>query len=618
MANNGYKISVYLDDNPNSATYMETYEERTEDTVKCPISEDDLVLISNECEISITGYTGYRVLIYYNRTTKEYLEVREEDPECIESSTDEIWVDSGSPYCETTEQGVNTGYMLQRQVQTNPNVSTYGEIRYQRWKSPLCEDNSCPIWDEVSRQCHIEVFNCNATFDGTADVVQIDINPLSSTYNQTRQVNIESTATCENCSSTTFKWVEIGEVCGDDDILCDNGIIDERYTIKFSANYSNGTSYSAVCDTTTLTTADTKPTGYTVSSMISANVGNCVTNIGESAFYNCYNLTSVTIPESVVTIDYNAFRGCSSLSDITFTNSLTNIGNGAFSYCYGLTDITIPRSVNNIGSASFAGCQNLTGITVDSNNTTYDSRNNCNGIIQTRYNRLVVGCKNTVIPNTVTEIGTSAFEECNGLQSITIPNSVTSIYSYVFYYCYNLGTITIPDSVITLGSGVFSYCYNLRSVTMPNTITNISSSLFINCNALTRLNSDTDGVFNLPTSLTSIGSYAFQYCYGLTTVSIPNGVTNINNYAFRGCSGLTSVDIPSNVASIGGGAFSGCISLTSITVNADVPPTLGTNAFENTNEAVIYVPAASVETYKAANGWSTYSSRIEAIIQQNE
>ena len=235
MANNGYKISVYLDDNPNSITYMETYEERTEDTEKCPISEDDLVLVSNECEISITGYTGYRILIYYNRTTKEYLEVREEDPECIESSTDEIWVDSGSPYCETTEQGVNTGYMLQLQVQTNPNISTYGDTRVQRWKDPQCGSNSCPIWEEVSRQCHVEVFNCAATFDGTADVVQIDANPLSPTYNQTRQVNIESTATCENCSETTFEWVLVGDLCGDDTLLCNNGIQEvstNSYTVR--------------------------------------------------------------------------------------------------------------------------------------------------------------------------------------------------------------------------------------------------------------------------------------------------------------------------------------------------------------------------------------------------
>ena len=223
MARNGYKITVYLDDNPNSPTYMETYEERTEDSGKCPISEDDLVLISNECEVGISGYTGYRLLQYYNRTTHEYIYVRELDAECEESSTEEQWVNSGSPYCETTEQGLNTGYMLQLQVQKNINLPNYGETRYQRYKSPECGGNNCPSWELVSKQCHISVNSCIATFDGTADIVEIDVNPLSTTYNQTRTVNKED-SDCENCTSSSFNWELVGDMCGDDSLLCDNGI----------------------------------------------------------------------------------------------------------------------------------------------------------------------------------------------------------------------------------------------------------------------------------------------------------------------------------------------------------------------------------------------------------
>lgn len=219
----GYKFITYLDDNPLSPTYMQTYVEKVEDTEKCPIEEDDLVLISNECELSNSGYTGYRISVYFNRTTGEYSEVKALDTECEPSSTEEQWIASGDPYCETTEKGVNTGYMVQVEVQMNPNLSNYGEKRYEKYKSPECEANNCAIWDEVSHACHISVIDCVATFDGTADITEIDINPLSDTYNTTRTVNRVHND-CENCTQTTFSWVEVGDMCGDDELLCGNGL----------------------------------------------------------------------------------------------------------------------------------------------------------------------------------------------------------------------------------------------------------------------------------------------------------------------------------------------------------------------------------------------------------
>ena len=223
MARTGYKITVYLDDNPNSSGYMETYEERVLDENTCPISEDDLVLVSSECEVVFSGKTGYRINIYYNRTTGEYQQTREPDPECESSSDEEIWVPSGSPFCETTEQGVNTGYMVQLVVQMNQLLPNYGETKYNKWKTPECGANNCAIWDDLQQQCHISVINCVATFDGTADVTQIDINPLSATYNQTRTVNKQSND-CENCTQTTFSWQLVGDMCGDDELLCSNGL----------------------------------------------------------------------------------------------------------------------------------------------------------------------------------------------------------------------------------------------------------------------------------------------------------------------------------------------------------------------------------------------------------
>ena len=122
---------------------------------------------------------------------------------------------------------------------------------------------------------------------------------------------------------------------------------------------------------------------------------------------------SVTIPE---TVTYNGV-----------TYSVTSIGNGAFYYCSGLTSVTIPNSVTSVGAWAFIGCSSLASISVENGNTVYDSRDNCNAIIHTETNTLIAGCKNTVIPNSVTEIGYNTFYYCSGLTSVTIPNSVTSI-----------------------------------------------------------------------------------------------------------------------------------------------------------------------------------------------
>ena len=219
----GYKITVYLDDNPLSPTYMETYEEKTLDEETCPIPIDDLVLVSNECELTLSGYSGYRIATYYNRTTGEYTTERVEDPDCVASSTDEQWVNSGSPYCEVSDKGVNTGYMLQLQVQSNINLENYRETRVNRYKSPDCGSNGCAIWDDIQKQCHMLVTDCNIRFDGTSDVSQIDINPLSSTYNQTRTINRQDEE-CVNSTNAVFSWVDLGTMCGDNEVLCNNGI----------------------------------------------------------------------------------------------------------------------------------------------------------------------------------------------------------------------------------------------------------------------------------------------------------------------------------------------------------------------------------------------------------
>ena len=335
-------------------------------------------------------------------------------------------------------------------------------------------------------------------------------------------------------------------------------------------------------------------------------VENSITSIGGEAFRDCTSLTSVTIPNSVTSIGWGAFDGCTSLTNITIPNSVTSIDHSVFSntayyndksnwdkgvlylsnclidtndnfnsitdyaikdgtriiadfafeYCRSLTSVIIPDSVTSIGNYAFDGCTSLAGVTVG---------------------------------NGVTSIGAFAFYDCTSLENITIPSSVTSIGDLTFSGCASLlsievsngnrnysstdgvlfnkdkseliiypagktdGEYEIPNSVTSVDSYAFDGCTSLTSIIIPNSVTSISLCAFRYCTSLTNV--------TIGNSVTSIEAMAFDYCKSLTSVTIPNSVTSIGGYAFEYCRSLTSVTIPNSVTSIGDYAFSGCTSL---------------------------------------------------------
>ena len=249
----------------------------------------------------------------------------------------------------------------------------------------------------------------------------------------------------------------------------------------------------------------------------------------------------------------------------------TDIGNYAFNYCCSLTAVTIPKTVTSICNSAFSGCYSLTTVT---------------------------------IPAAVTSIENYAFTTCYSLTSVSIPKAVTSIGSYAFNYCFSLTTVTIPAAVTSIGSYAFNNCSSLTAVTIPETVTSIGSYAFIACYSIATV--------TIPETVTSISEATFSSCHSLTSVTIPEEVTSIGNGAFTTCYSLTSITIPAEVTSIGNNAFSNCYGMAEYHFLSETPPTLGgTNVFSNIpSDCIIYVPEASLDTYKAASRWSTHASKM--------
>ena len=314
---------------------------------------------------------------------------------------------------------------------------------------------------------------------------------------------------------------------------------------------------------------------YSCSALKSIEIPSGVTSIGRYAFSGCSNLKSIEIPSGVTSIERDAFSGCSNLKSVSFEDNsqLTSIGDWAFGSCSGLTGFELPSNVTKIGDAAFAGCTGLETITVSEDNDVFDSRDNCNAIIKTSENKLVVGCKNTIIPNSVTSIGDFAFYDCYFLTNIEIPSGVTAIGNYAFSDCSNLTSVTFGENsqLASIGECTFRSCSSLTSIEIPSNVTSIADYAFQDCLSLISL------TFGDNSKLSYIGDGAFADCH-ITSIEIPSGVTMIGNDPFGLCSYIISY--------------------------METPIVFELYSWVET--LFIFVPESSVEDYESTYPWSNH------------
>ena len=353
-----------------------------------------------------------------------------------------------------------------------------------------------------------------------------------------------------------------------------------------------------------------------------------LTTVGSATCRNCSSITEVNIPGTLANTGTHMFSACTSLTKATFESGTTTIGVSCFQNCTAMQEITLPDSVTTIGNDAFAGCSKLKRMNSNTDgviNFPNDLTSVGSGIC-----RVCTSITEVNIPGTLATTGTHAFsactnlttanfesfQGCTSLSSITIPTSVTVV-GNAFRGCNKLTSCVIPSGVTTTYANTFDTCTSLTSLTLSENITLINSAFCSGCTALKRVNSDTDGVYNIPNKVTKLGYRCFISNKALVELNIPDSVTgettNKDTQWFSGCANLDRVNIGTGLTKIAVSGFCACGTIQSFTIRRPTPPTIGTKAFQGTTLANIYVPYDAVDTYKAASGWSSYAAKIQAI-----
>ena len=352
---------------------------------------------------------------------------------------------------------------------------------------------------------------------------------------------------------------------------------------------------------------------------------------------NTYTVVNIGSYQETWGANVGAFQNRTGLTSVVIPNTVTSIGGIAFWGCTGLKSISIPASVETIFDNPFSGCSALETITIDSNNPNYDSRDNCNAINTKKVievtstfsypkDQLVIGCNNSVIPNTVTSIGQEAFRGCSGLASVTFPASVVQINNRAFMDCSGLTSITIPATVEQLGENPFLGCYNIETMVVENGNGVYDSRN--DCNAIIQKNGNTlvSGCKNtiIPNDVEKIGKSSFRGITTLQSIVIPEGVTAIDENAFTMSSYnnvLKSVTLPSTLTAIGSYAFSGCTALDDVycypavttefgpfsPMGFDVWSEVNRDYPTNTHHCNLHVYSEYAEWYSNADQWKEFN-----------